>query len=166
MADLLTHVLVAFSVFTVTCWWLPHLDRRFVPIGMVGACLPALNRVELVVASDVMSAWLGHSFSWGGLHTLLGIPLLCLSVTVWFDEPTDRRRGLAALLGGAGTHLLVELPQRSADGRMFTNLYLFPVTDWRPPTPGWYVSGDLWMLGLAVGLAACVYGIDQYRQTD
>ncbi len=46
---------------------------------------------------------------------------------------------------------------------MLTNQYLFPLTTYRAPTPGWYVSADRWVLGISLLLGAVVYLPDRHR---
>ena len=164
MAELLSHVLLAYAVFTAAGWYLEWLDERWVAVGMVGSILPDLSRLALVVADDRVTDLTGVTFAWDGLHTLGGALLLSVIGATLFARRRDQWRAFLMLFAGALSHLLVDLPQRYADGDMLTNLYLYPVSSWRPPTPGWYVSADRWVAVVALAVAAIVFVVDRYQQ--
>ncbi|MWV39945.1 metal-dependent hydrolase [Natrialba sp. INN-245] len=119
--------------------------------------------VLLVVPSGWVSSVLGVPFAWDGLHTVVGTALLSGIGALLFGSSTHRRRAFLVLFAGGLSHLIVDLPQRYADGKLLTNEYLFPLTTWRPPTPGWYVSADRWVLLLAVGVTLAILLLDRYR---
>jgi hypothetical protein len=91
--------------------------------------------------------------------------LLSAIGTLMFDTARQRRRAGALLLGGSLSNLLLDLPQRYADGYMLTNEYLFPLPPWRVPTPGWYVSADRWLALSALGIAVVVFLLDRWRDS-
>lgn len=163
MAEWLTHVLVAYGLFTALGWRLAWLDDRWVAVGMVGAILPDLNRIGLVVSDEGVTALLGVPFHWGGIHTVGALAPLAVAGALLFSTPLERRRAFLALAGGGLSHLVVDLPQRYADGRMLTNVYFYPVTARRPLTPGWYVSADRWVVLVAAAFAALVFVLDRRR---
>ena len=170
MADWITHIAVAYALFTVASWRLDWLDSRWIVVGIVGSILPDLNRVRLLVDGDLITAVLGIPFEWGGLHTLGGVLLMAAVGALLFDREDDdrwldrdQRRAFGLLLVGALSHIAVDLPQPYADGRLLTNIYFFPFTSWRGPTPGWYVSADRWVAVVAVGIALAVFLADRYR---
>ena len=164
MAELLTHVLVAYALFTAAGWYLEWLDARWVAVGMVGSILPDLNRLALFVPDDRMTDITGIAFDWGGLHTIGGALLLSAIGATLFARRRDQWRAFLVLFAGAVSHLIVDLPQRYADGNMLTNLYLYPVSSVRPPTPGWYVSADRWVAVVALAVAAIVFVVDRRRR--
>ncbi|MEY7850684.1 metal-dependent hydrolase [Natrarchaeobius sp. A-rgal3] len=163
MAELLTHVLLAYAAFTVLGWYVEWIDDRWIAVGMVGSILPELNRLALVVSSGRVSSLLGVPFAWDALHTVVGAALLSGIGALLFASSTHRRRAFLVLFAGGLSHLVVDLPQQYADGRMLTNEYLFPLTTWRPPTPGWYVSADRWVLVFASGVTLAIVLFDRYR---
>lgn len=164
MAEWLTHILLAYALFTVVGWYVEWLDSKWVAVGMVGSMLPDLSRLDLLIESDQITARFGIPFEWGGLHTLGGAVVLSAIGAVLFATRQQRYRAFGLLFAGALSHIIVDLPQTYADGLMVTNLYLFPLPPWRFPTPGWYVSADRWVVvvSLAVGLA--VFVVDYYRR--
>lgn len=162
MADLLSHALVGFGIFTIASWFVSWIDVRWITVGMVGAILPDLNRVGVFVPEGLITDLIGLPFDTGAVHSIGGIVLLAGIGALFFGGRVHQRRAFLLLLAGAITHLLVDLPQRYADGLMLTNRYLFPVTTHRFPTPGWYISADRWVLGVAVAFAVVVYLIDRY----
>lgn len=165
MAEWLSHVLLAYAAFTVASWQIEWLDQRWVAVGVVGSILPDLSRLNLLVDNDTMTALLGVPFEWGGLHTLGGSILLAGVGALLFEGRRQQYRAFGLLVAGAFSHLIVDLPQKYADGQLLTNLYLFPVSSWRGPTPGWYVSADRWVAVLSLGVALVVYLADRYRST-
>ena len=163
MAEWVSHVCLAYALFTAAGWAVDWLDGRWVVVGIVGSILPDLDRLELVVSGDLITAATGVPFEWYGINTVGGAVVLSAIGALLFEHHRDRRRGFLLLLSGAFSHLLVDLPQRYADGLMLTNKYLFPLPPWRPPTPGWYVSADRWVAVVALLVALIVFGVDRYR---
>lgn len=163
MAEWLTHIFIAYGLFTALGWYVDWLDERWIAVGVVGSVLPDLDRLELVVSDELITSVTGVPFDWSGLNTIGGMVLLSAIGAMLFKTSRQRWRGFWLLLGGTISHLLVDLPQQYADGLMLTNLYLFPLSSWRPPTPGWYVSADRWVVLVAFVVALAVFGVDHYR---
>lgn len=163
MADWLTHVLLAYAIFTLLGWGVEWLDGRWIAVGILGSLLPDLNRIQLLLSSETVSTTLGIAIDWEGIHTLAGMVLLSLVGALLFEARRDQRRALLALLSGALFHLLVDVPQSYADGYTLTNLYLYPLPPWRFPTPGLYVSTDRWVAVVALVVAVAVYALDRLR---
>lgn len=161
MADGLTHVLFAFGLFTVAGWVIGWLDRRWVAVGMVGSLLPDLNRLGLLLDSYTISQTVGIPFDWGALHTLGGVVLLAALGAVLFEKRQAQLRGFGLLFTGGCSHLLVDAVKQWADSA--GNVLLYPVSWWRLPTPGLYVSADRWMLGIAVAVGVAVGVVDWLR---
>lgn len=160
MADSLSHVLVAFAVFTAAGWEVGWLDRRWVAVGMVGAILPDLNRIDLVVDGSAVSQALGVPFDWDAVHTLGGVVVLAAIGGLLFPDARRRRRAFALLCAGGCSHLLFDAVKAWADGS--NGAYLYPLSWWRNPTPGWYVSSNLWVVVVAFVLAGVVWVADRY----
>ncbi|WP_193309690.1 metal-dependent hydrolase [Halorubrum halophilum] len=165
MAEWLTHVLFAYALFTALSWTTGWIDQRWIAVAMIGSILPDLNRFRLVVSDGLMSYLVGVPFSWWGIHTIGGVLLLCGIGALLFETVSEERRAFASLLGGALLHVVVDLPQRYADGYMISSSYAFPVPFPRFPTPGWYVSSDRWVVVVAIVLAFAVFVADSCRET-
>ena len=163
MAEWLTHVFIAYALFTIVGWSVDWLDEKWVTVGMVGSILPDLNRLDLLIDDGLVMVLTGGSFDWSGLQTVGGAVVLSAIGAMLFGTAQHRKRAFVVLLSGAVSHILVDLPQRYADGRMLTNVYLFPFPPWRPPTPGWYVSADRWVVVIALAVALVIFIVDHYR---
>jgi hypothetical protein len=164
MAEWVTHVLVAYAVFTVAGWGITWLDDRWVAVAVVGSVLPDLNRIDLVIPDETVTAITGVPFAWGGLHTLGGILLMAGLGALLFERERGYVRPFALLLAGALSHVVVDIPQRYADGETITNVYFFPLSSWRGPTPGWYVTADRWVVVVACGIALAVFLVDRFSE--
>lgn len=160
MPDLLTHVLVAYSLTLVISWRVPWIDRKFVTVAMVGALLPDLAKANLLVPNLTMERLLSLPFSWTALHTTGGVTLTVLMIVALVGRPYRRRVGL--LLGaGALTHLWADGLLRSVTNTSYP--ILWPLTTYEPPTPGLYLSTDPWLALVAGGIAVTVTAITRYR---
>jgi hypothetical protein len=159
MAELLTHALVAYALFTAFGWALEWLQPRWVVLGMVGSLFPDLNRIDMLVDDYAIEQLLGLPFDWGAIHTLGGVLLLSAVGALLFGAATARRRAFALLVAGGGSHLALDAVKRWAGG--VNGAYLYPLTWWRNPTPGWYVSTDRWVLGVALACALVVFVVDR-----
>jgi hypothetical protein len=166
MADLLTHVLVAYAILTVASWRIAWLDDRWVAVAVVGSVLPDLNRIDLLLPDETVTAVTGVPFDWGGIHTLGGVLLMAGLGALLFDRECGYVRPFALLCAGALSHVVVDIPQRYADGETLTNLYFFPFSSWRVTTPGWYVTADRWVVVVAFGIALAVFIVDRRLSTN
>ena len=159
MAELLSHVLVAYVLFTAIGWVLEWLEPRWVVVGMVGALLPDLDRIGMVLDEYAIEQAFGIPFGWGAIHTLGGVLLLSAAGALLFDTAKTRRRGFVLLVAGGISHLVLDGVKRWADGA--NGAYLYPFSWWRNPTPGWYVSADRWVLVVAIACAIVVFLLDR-----
>lgn len=157
MADLLSHVLLAYAVLTVLSWLVGWLTRRWVVVGMGGVAIPDLVKIEMLVDDAVVQAVVGVPFSWAPVGSLWGLLLIGGSVALLFPFGL-RRRAVGALLLGGGTSLVVDAMRVYADGH--AEFWLYPLW-WRPPTPNLYVSADWRVLVVAVTVALVVFGIER-----
>jgi len=164
MADWLTHVLVAYALFTVASWYVEGMDEKWVAVAMVGSVLPDLNRFDLLVREEVVAYLVGHGFSWNGLHTLAGVFVTSAVGALFFGTRRQQKMGFLALLSGAVLHIVVDLPQKYPDGSMISDFYFYPVPVGRPPAPGWYVSADRWVVVVALAVAGAVFFADRHRR--
>ncbi|MFC6771244.1 metal-dependent hydrolase [Halorubrum pallidum] len=165
MAEWLTHVLLAYATFRILSWYVEWLDSQWISVGMVGAILPDLSRLNLVISSDIISYFIGSEFDWFGIHTAGGIILLSGIGALLFRDALEQQKAFIMLLSGSISHILVDLPQRYADGKMILDMYAFPLPLPRPVTPGWYVTPDRWVVLVAFVTAIVVFFADQHRKS-
>lgn len=158
MADLLTHLLVPYILLTVASWRVDWVDQRWVVVGMGGAAIPDLVKVGIVVDEKIVEALLGVPFTYMPLSTLGGVLLLAGVITVAFDRRHWRRVYGLVTFGGL-TSLLLDGMRVYADGR--ASAWLYPFTNWRPPTPSLYVSSDPTVLVIALLAAGTVAALDR-----
>ena len=161
MADLLTHLLVPYILLTVASWAVGWLDRRWVVVGMGGAAIPDLVKIGIVLDERVVEAFLGVPFTYMPVSTLGGVLLLAGVITVAFERRRWRRVFGLVTFGGL-TSLLLDGMRVYADGR--ASAWLYPFTNWRPPTPSLYVSSDPTVLVVALLAAGTVAVIDRQIQ--
>ncbi|MDS0221906.1 hypothetical protein NDI54_11155 [Haloarcula sp. S1AR25-5A] len=158
MADLLTHLLVPYILLTSASWSVDWLDQRWVVVGMGGAAIPDLVKVEIVLDDSTVEALLGIPFSYAPISTLGGVLLLAGVITVAFERRHwGRVFGLVSF--GGLTSLLLDGLRVYADGR--ASAWLYPFTNWRPPTPSLYVSSDPTVLVVALLVAGVVAVLDR-----
>jgi membrane-bound metal-dependent hydrolase YbcI (DUF457 family) len=166
VADWITHVCVAYAVFTTAGWQLGWLENRWIGIGVVGAILPDLSRIRLLVDSEQVSSLVGIPFEWGGIHSLGGIVLLSGIGALLFHTRENQIRAFVLLFAGALSHLLVDFPQPYADGKSLAGQYLFPFPVERFSVPRLYVSSDRWVAAIAVSVAILIFLVDRYWIPD
>jgi hypothetical protein len=158
MADLLSHLLVAYALLTVVSWRIDGLTRKWVVVGTGGAAIPDLVKIGIVLGADTVEATLGVPFSYAPLSTLGGVLIVAGLITLAFDREQWRRTYPLVVAGGLSS-LLGDGLRAYADGRAST--YLYPFTNWRPPTPSLYVSSDPRVLVVAVVVATAVFVLDR-----
>ena len=160
--DLLAHALAAYTLGTLLSWRYDWLDSAFVTAVMVGAFVPDLTKVKLLVPYWEVSTLLGVPFSWAPLHYLGGV-VFSVVMGVLLIAPGGRRRVrvLSLLSLGAASHLFLDALLRSPTGRSFP--VFWPFTAWRPPTPGLYLSTEPWPTVFFAVLALVVWYIDRQR---
>lgn len=162
LAELFSHILIAFSILTVAGWRIDWLEREWVAVGMIGAIFPDLNRVEMAISSDSIEALVGLPFGWGGLHTIGGVLVLSAMGALLFPSQREQLRAFGLMVVGGAVHLLTDMVKAWADGD--NGMYLYPFSWWRNPTPGWYVSADRWVFVLVASVAIVVVAIDVWRE--
>jgi hypothetical protein len=155
MTDLLAHVAVAYVIGVALAHLSTDFNRRVTTLVMVGALVPDLSKVYLFVDDDTLEAIVGGPVEWLALHTGIGVLFSVLVVTLFLDS-RHRRIGATALAIGAGSHLVLDSLLRTASGEAPYAL-LWPLTLYRPPTPGLYLSTEAWPTMLAMGAAAAAY---------
>jgi hypothetical protein len=160
MPDLLSHAFIAFTLCTLLSLRCDWLTAEYVTVGMAGAFIPDMAKIKLLVDSATVEAALGVPFDWLGVHTLGGAFVAVLVGTVVVDRP-DRRRVFGLLSLGAASHLFADALLLKASGRSYE--VLWPLTRYHPPTPGLYLSTDIWLTGVTgtVAVAAWLFAADR-----
>jgi hypothetical protein len=139
MPDLLAHALVAYTLCRLLSWRYAWFETRHVTAGMAGAFVPDLAKIELVVSADAVVAAIGVPVSWLSLHTGGGVAVSVLVGVVLLAGAERRHAGLALALG-AGSHLLADSLLLTPSGR--TTQLLWPLAQYRTPSPGLYLSTE------------------------
>ncbi|WP_246988355.1 metal-dependent hydrolase [Halorientalis marina] len=160
MPDLLAHVFIAYALCRSLSFRWEWITRQYITVGMVGAFIPDLTKIKLVVSKRVVEQTIGYPFDWGSLHTGGGVFLSVLIGVVLLSTDERRRGGL--LLGiGAGSHLLADslllTPTRH------TQQLFWPLFQYRVPSPGLYLSTQPEPTLVTGGLAALVWAV--HRRT-
>ena len=141
MPDLLSHAFIAYTAGTLLALRYPWLTPPYVTVGMAGAFIPDIAKVDLVVDHALVGDLLGIPFDWLGIHTLGGAAVAAL-VGVTLAASEYRRRVAALLALGAASHLAADAFLIKASGHSYP--VLWPLTGYHPPTPGLYLSTDVW----------------------
>lgn len=150
MPDLLSHAFIAYTLCTLLALHYDWLTPQYVTVGMAGAFIPDMAKLTLVVDGATIGTILGLPFSWLGIHTLGGSTVAVL-VGVTLVTVPERKRVGALLALGAASHLVADALLIKASGRSYT--VFWPLTQYVPPTPGLYLSTDIWP-SIATGLLA------------
>lgn len=141
MPDLLSHALIAYSLCTLLAVRYRWVSPRYVTVGMAGAFIPDIAKIDLLVDNALVGNALGVPFGWFGIHTLGGsIVGVCIGVVL--VASSERRRVAALLSLGAASHLTADALLVKASGYSYP--VLWPLTGYYPPTPGLYLSTDIW----------------------
>lgn len=156
MADLLSHVLAAYVVFTIASWWIDSLARPWITVGMGGAAIPDLVKIELVLDDSLIETVLGVPFDYAPISSLAGVLLIAGILTLLFEH--DRLRVYALLVAGGCSALVLDGLRMYADGR--ADFWLYPLW-WRPPTPNLYVTSDPRVLGVVFVASVLVFLVDR-----
>ncbi|EMA23003.1 MULTISPECIES: metal-dependent hydrolase [Haloarcula] len=160
MPDLLSHAFIAFTICTLLSLRYDWLSGEYVTVGMAGAFIPDMAKIKLLVDAATVEAALDIPFDWLGVHTLGGA-LVAVLVGVVVVNRSDRRRVFGLLSLGAASHLFADALLLKASGRSYE--VLWPLTQYHPPTPGLYLSTDIWLTGVTGSVAVAAYLLVQYR---
>ena len=161
MADLFTHVLVGYVLATLLSWRYEWITPPLVTVAMVGAALPDLNRIGLVVDDAVIAATLGIPFSWTPFHRIGGTILVVLIGALLV--PREYRKAVLLLLAlGAGSHYLLDFFLYKPSG--VTGPLLWPFVTHGFAIEGVYLSSDRWPAVLASAAAVVTWAATRYRR--
>lgn len=154
MTDLLTHILVAYVVGTLVSVRYASLTPQHVTLVMLGALVPDLTKIKLLVPSELVQSLLGVPFDWVALHTIGGVAVVIALGTVLAGR-TRRTLVCSLLVLGAVSHLLLDGLLLTSSG--YSGMLLWPLTSARLPSPGLYLSSDRWPAVVAGTVAVCVW---------
>ena len=160
MAELFTHVLAGFIVATIASWRYEWITPPLVVACMVGAAIPDLNRLDLLVPAEAITAATGIPWTWGVTHRA-GTGLLIALLVTLLVRPDLRRAVFAMCCVGIASHLVIDYILWQSTG--YTNLMLWPVLDLTVEYQGFYRSSDRWPAVVATVLAGVVVLVDRRR---
>jgi len=160
MPDLLTHALVGYVLAVAASYRYRWLTPPYVTVPMMGAFIPDLAKIRLLVPSWQVEGWLGVPFDWVGLHTLGGA-FVAVLVGVVLVRTADRKRVFGLLAAGAGSHLVLDALLWFPSGRM--KPVLWPLLTARPRFEGLFVSTARWPALVAAVLAALAWYLRYHR---
>ncbi len=141
LADLLTHVFVGYSIGIILSWRYKQIKSPHITAIMVGAALPDLVRIRLLLDPIKIEQYLGIPFSWGPLHTVGGV-LIIMTIGALLTIPKDSKMIFILLAIGAISHLFLDSLLITASG--YSYAVLWPFLEFHPPTPALYLSTDVW----------------------
>lgn len=160
MPELLTHALVGYVLAVALSYRYRWLTPPYVTVCMMGAFVPDLAKIRLLVPSWEVERWLGLPFDWVGLHTVGGT-LVSVLIGVVLVRAVDRRRVFGLLAVGAGSHLFLDALLWFPSGRM--KPVLWPLITFRPRFSGLFVSTDRWPVLVALVAAALAWYLRYHR---
>lgn len=154
MPDILTHVLVGYSLGSLLTVRYEWLTAEYVTLVMLGALTPDLTKIALVLPSEQIEVLFGVPFDWFALHMLGGNLIIVLLGTL-LVAPKYRTRVLALLALGAGSHHILDLLLFNVSGYAYA--VLWPLTQYHPPAGMLYLSSDRWPALVAGGIAVLLW---------
>lgn len=162
MADLLTHVLIGYSIGMILSWKYDWIKPPYVTGLMVGAALPDIVRIRILIDSTRVESFFGIPFSWTPLHTGVGVFLSLLVLTSFFTGKRAKR--IFLIIGtGAISHLFLDSLLISASG--FSYPLFWPLTYQYLPSGGLYLSSDMFPAVVAAFVAFIVWFVDNHSRT-
>ncbi|MFP4609113.1 MAG: metal-dependent hydrolase [Candidatus Natronoplasma sp.] len=159
MADLLTHALIGYTMGMLLSWRYKWVKPSYITMIMVGAVLPDVVRIRLLLDPILIETYLGIPFSWAPLHTLGGVLVSGLIITSLFESKMNKRIFLVVMIG-ALSHLVLDALLITASGHSYA--VLWPFTYHRPIIPGLYLSSNVLPAVISSITAAIVWRIDSY----
>lgn len=158
MTDLLTHVLFAYTLLRPISWRYEWFNSTIVTIGLVGAVIPDMAKIQLILPSSVISATLSIPFSWRPLTTIGGVGFV-IAVATYCVVPSLRQRVAVVLSLGAMTHLFLDALLETPSG--FGSPLFWPLSYARIPTGGLFLSTDPFPTIASLILALTVFGLSR-----
>ncbi|WP_312907636.1 metal-dependent hydrolase [Natronosalvus caseinilyticus] len=160
MADMLTHVLIAFTLATLLSLRYRWITPRLASVAMVGAVIPDLNRLKWIVSPETAESTLGLTISWWPMHSIGGVAIV-VCIGALLVQPQYRRPVALLLALGVLSHFVLDLLLVPRAG---SYQYLWPLTSADIVFPGFYSSRDRWPAPVAILLALASRSLVQRRQ--
>lgn len=154
MTDVLTHVIVGYILGTILSLRVDWIRAPLVTVVMVGAILPDLTKVSLVLPPEDVAAALGLTFDWFALHTPFGVVITAGIVTLFVHEGS-RQRVFALLLVGAASHFVLDSLLMSPS--RFSYVLFWPFHTVLVPLPMYILSSDRWPAVVAAVVALVLW---------
>ncbi len=154
MAELLTHILVGYSIGMLLAFQYDWVRAPQVTLVMIGAASPDLNRVDLVIDSNMITSTFGIPWDWGALN-VLGGNIMVLAILALLVTDEWRRRAFVLLVLGAISHHALDLLLLNASG--YSYAVLWPVTEYQPPAGMLYRSSDRVPAVIAAAVAGAIH---------
>ena len=154
MVDIFTHALVGFSLAMALSFHFEWLNQRYITVAMLGALVPDLTKVKLIVSSAQMELLLGVPFDWRAIHTLGGV-FIAVLIGGLLTSKRHRKRVLMLLFLGSLSHLFLDMLLINPTG--FSYPVFWPLTSYHPPTPGLYLSSDRWPAVVMVLISGAIW---------
>jgi len=163
MPDLLTHVLVGYSIGTLLSARYEQVRTAQVTLVMVGALSPDFRKIAPLLPTTPLELVTGGPISWTPLHTFGGSVLVVLLGSLLI-APEYRRRAVVLTAIGAASHHVLDVALLTATGEAYA--VFFPISTYRPPSLGLYLSTDRWPAAVAGVLAASSWAVRRYGITE
>lgn len=158
MPDLLTHILVGYTLATALSWRIEWVTPPLVTVAMTGAILPDLTRIELLVPGHIVEDMLGLPFSWAPLHRVGGTAVV-IGIGAVLAPRRWRRRVALLLLLGASTHYALDFLLYKPTG--MTGDLLWPLIGHGFQIDGVYLSSDRWPAATMIVIAGVVWALNR-----
>lgn len=159
MPDLLTHVLVCYVLATLLSFRYDWLTPAFVTVAMLGALVPDLTKIALLIPSAQVETFLGIPFAWRAIH-MFGGTLVAITIGALLTSQKHRRRVFLLLALGAASHHILDAFLINPSG--YSYAIFWPFTTYNPPTPNLYLSSDRWP-ALVLGMLAVTVWYVRYH---
>ncbi|QKG92028.1 metal-dependent hydrolase [Halorubrum salinarum] len=158
MADLFTHILFGYSLGIVLSWRYEWISYPLLTVVMIGSTLPDLNRIDLVIPEETITALLGIPFTWSPLHRVGGTLLIvCLGALLVAN--TYRRVVFTLLAIGASSHYALDFLLYKPSG--ISGPLLWPFVTHGIAIDGFYLSSDRLPVVVAAALAGLLWIMDR-----
>ncbi|WP_222912755.1 metal-dependent hydrolase [Natrinema sp. SYSU A 869] len=160
--DVLTHVIVGYVIGTLLSIRYERIRRAHVTLVMIGALSPDFTKIDLMFPDGFIGYLLGIPFSWAPLHVLGGTIVVALFGSLLF-APEYRRDAIVLVAIGAASHHVLDLGLMTPTGYSYAAFW--PLTEFRPPSGGLYLSTDRWP-ALVSGLCAVLVWAAKRRLSE
>ncbi len=158
LADLLTHLFVGYTIGMILSWRYERIKSPHITAIMVGAALPDLNRIRLLLDPIKLEQVFGVPFSWGPIHTVGGV-LVIIAIGSLLTVQKDSKMIFILLGIGAISHLFLDSLLITASG--YSYAVFWPFLESHPSTPGLYLSTDIWPILVSGPMALFVKTVDR-----